>query len=309
MNLLFLVAARRSGTTLLRLMLDMHPDVMWHRGWETVAEAIEAFEKDGERPQNIAVDGLSPFVATGLADMQQKLTEQLTSLAQGSGKKIVGATCHVGFAHLAKIWPNAKFIHLIRDPRDIGISNMKLGWSGHYYASSDTWVEAETAWNKLSPQLTSEQSVNIRYEDLISSPETELRGLCDFIGVPYADTMFDYVKQGKYSYPKKELAYRWKDKIREADAVLIEAQARPLMAAHGYEQIAPEAQYSPMQIAQFKRQDKWAKRRRRIKEKGFFYTVLTKITRTINLPSLNKVVANIDAKKRAKHLANLEKNY
>lgn len=308
MELIFLVAARRSGTTLFRLMLDGHPDVMWLRGWETVAKAIEAFEQ-GSALQAVAVDGLAPFQATDVVSLKRQLLDQLVALGKTSGKDFVGATCHVGFQYLARLWPDAKFVHMVRDPRDIAISNMKLGWSGHYYAAGDTWVEAETAWDELTLSLPAGQCYDLRYEDLITEPVTELKTLAAFLDIPYSDALFNYVKDGKYGYPIKGLAYRWGEKIGNDDAALVEAKARPLMIRRGYDPVSLETKYSSAQLATFRFKDRWVKRLRRIKGEGLFYTLFTKLARSVKLPFLDRMVEKMGDKKRVEHLAKLEKNY
>lgn len=293
----------------MRLMLDGHPDLTWHRGWEGVADAIAALAEPGATAQRVAVDGLEPFTATDLNGLKRNLADQITALAAASGKAHFGATCHVGFEGLAKLWPDAKFIHLVRDPRDVAISNMTLGWSGHYYTSSESWIDAERAWERLSGHLNEDKRFDIRYEDLVATPEAELKRLCRFLGLPYSDRMFSYVKAGKYSYPKKELAQRWRKKIQSGDVALIEAKARHIMPSRGYEPAEREKQYSALQLARFRAADRWTRRLHRIRSNGLLHVGLRKVARMLNLPALNRYLAKVDEKKRARSLLELEKNY
>jgi len=52
-------------------------------------------------------------------------------------KQFVGATVHRKFDKLLMIWPDAKFIHVVRDPRDVARSVVKMGRVGHVYYGAD----------------------------------------------------------------------------------------------------------------------------------------------------------------------------
>ena len=305
----FLVAARRSGTTLFRLMLNGHPEVTWQRGWEQVADAIDHLTGSASEPSTIRLEEFPEFTAASTNELKTRLEGNVEQLLRDDSKRVFGATVHVGFTAMQKLWPNAKYVHLIRDPRDIAISHMKLGWAGHYYFAADAWVEAEHDWDKLSRTLTDDQFIELKYEDLVAEPESELRRVCEFLEIEYSENLFDYINTSKYSYPKKELAYRWRTQLTPEQAQQVESRHRDLISSRGYETSANEQTYSPRQIAHFKLSNTWTKRMKRIRENGLSHVLLDKLARDLNLKFLKKRMEKAELAKREQHLTSLEKNY
>jgi hypothetical protein len=305
----FLVAARRSGTTLIRLMLNGHPAATWHRGWEQVADAIGNLTHCSNGPKVVRLEDFEDFSVTTRDELKSTLDNKIARLLADQTKQVFGATCHVGFKAMPQVWPNAKYIHLIRDPRDIAISHMKLGWAGHYYFAAEAWVEAERDWDTLSERLSDDQYIELKYEDLVETPETELRRICEFLSIDYTEKLFDYVNTSNYSHPKKELAYRWREQLTEEQALQVESQIRSLITSRGYETSPGERRYSGIQVAQFKLSNTRTKRMKRIKENGLLHVLMDKLARDLNLKFLKKRIAKADAIRREQHLSSLEKDY
>ena len=305
----FLVAARRSGTTLFRLMMNGHPDVVWQRGWERVADAITAFSGGSSEPQSMALEDFKDFSVTNQAELKDQLEQKIDAVMTDQQRSVFGATVHVGFKAMPKVWPSAKFIHLIRDPRDIAISHVKLGWSGHYYYAADPWIDAERDWDTLSATLSSEQYIDVKYEELVANPEVELKRVCEFLNIGYTKKLFDYVNTSSYSYPKKELAYRWREQLNDEQTNLVESRIHGLMQTRGYEPTAEPKQYSGLQVAKFKVNNTWTMRMKRIKERGLSHVLMDKLSRDLNLKFLKKRMAKAEIEKRKQHLSSLEKNY
>ena len=108
------------------------------------------------------------------------------------GKPHVGATVHRNFDRLRFLWPDAQYIHLIRDPRDVARSVLQKGWAGNIYQASEFWIQAENCWDSLVTQLSSDQAIQIHYEDLVRRNEVVLTEICRFVGVDYSQKMLDY---------------------------------------------------------------------------------------------------------------------
>ncbi len=290
-------------------MLNGHPQVVWQRGWETVADAITNFGQGTLDSQLIELEDFQHFTATNRDDLKLHLDEKIGRLLAEQNKDVFGATCHLGFKALPNVWRSAKFIHLIRDPRDIAISNMKLGWAGHFYFASEAWAEAERDWDFLSTILPDDQIMDIRYENLVANPEIELRRVCDFLGIEYTANLFDYVNTSSYSYPKKELSFRWREQLSRKEVQLIESRIRLLMADRGYEVSTDEKKFSSAAVARFKLRSVWAKRMKRIKRYGLLHVLMDKLARLLNWKLLINSMAKAEAAKGKKHLSRLEKNY
>ena len=187
----------RSGTSLLRAMLGQHPNIAagLETYWFDIDWADLAGENSRERLRRLAV-----FYSRDLPELEQLaaqspnvgafLTELFDDYVRKQGKarwaeKTPGNIIH---AHrLFQLWPNAKLIHVVRDPRDVFASHRQAKkWDDPAYFA-DMWCKffgaAEKA--KQAPPWGKDQFLEIRYERLVTNPETVMRGIIDVIGEPW----------------------------------------------------------------------------------------------------------------------------
>lgn len=235
----FLVGSERSGSTLLRLMLDHHPEIAFEKEFDFVVAKLS----DTGRPPPMrtyldwieTVRGADYAVdpALGYEDLVNDFLHQ--KQAASGGKEHVGATIHRNFDRLRFVWPDARYIHLIRDPRDVSRSVLQKGWAGNLYQAPELWVTAERCWDALAPHLSPEQSIEVRYEDLVARPEAELARICAFIGVPYSPAMLDYPSDARqYPPPDPSLALQWRTKLSPREVATVELRTGSLMERRGY---------------------------------------------------------------------------
>jgi Sulfotransferase family len=132
---------------------------------------------------------------------------------QNKGKALVGhknadPTVPPDIRTLHTLWPNAKFVHLIRDGRDVCLSvngwrlakNLKKAFSNWNEAPVSTaalWWEWQVSLGReagipLGPELYRE----FRYESMVAHPAETCAELCVFMGVPYDDTMTTFYEGG-----------------------------------------------------------------------------------------------------------------
>jgi hypothetical protein len=239
----FLVASQRSGTTLLRLMLDQHPEIAFQHEFEL---AIEQVTDSGEWPP---IDDYHAWLETNRdfhhsgytidpsLDYPHLVDSFLRQKQAVSGDKpIVGATVHLHFDRLIHLWPNARFIHLLRDGRDVTRSVLAKQWAGNSYHAAGWWLDAEGCWTTLASHLDEDQKIEVRYEDLVVEPERELRRLCAFIGVQFHEAMLEYTRNAvQYPRPDPKLACQWKSKLPEREVRSIESRIGSMLAERGYE--------------------------------------------------------------------------
>ena len=104
---------------------------------------------------------------------------------------------------LIGLYPHARFIHLVRDGRDVACSykNLKQLTSGsdNFPNLTDNIGEIAAEWaennDAIADFLQAEASANsllVKYEDLIVSPEETSKTICEFLGVPFDKTMLEY---------------------------------------------------------------------------------------------------------------------
>jgi len=235
----FIVGALRSGTTLLRLMVDHHPDICIFGEFEYAVRWIE----DGNPPplheyhRQLRADRV--FRADGLEidpslDYQGLVRSFLQQATESSGKPIRGAAIHSNFHELPPLFPDAKLIHLLRDPRDVSRSCIGMGWVGNPYYGTKYWMEPVLRWRALEPSLSPSQKHELRYEDLIRDPVGELTKICEFLGVDFDEAMLSYPGDSTYASPDVGLVEQWRRKLSDDEVMWIESVCSPLMDEVGY---------------------------------------------------------------------------
>jgi hypothetical protein len=235
----FLVGSERSGTTLLRLMLDHHPEIAFEKEFDfAVAKVSDA----GELPSlHSYLDWIATVHGAGYAinrslGYRDLVNDFLRQKQAASGDKpYVGATIHRNFDRLRFLWPDARYIHLVRDPRDVARSVVQKGWAGNIYQASDFWIQAENCWDSLLPHLASDQVIEIHYEDLVTRTTAVLGEICGFIGVEYSEQMLEYPADApQYPPPDPNLVAQWKTELAARDVTMVEVRTARLMESRGY---------------------------------------------------------------------------
>lgn len=237
----FLVGAERSGTTMLRLMLNSHPEIAWQNEFEF---AVDKVSDNGDFPKMADFyEWLSLHRIFNSSDLKIDrdldypclIEDFLNQRSVNDSAVITGATVHRHFDRLSIIFPEAKYIHFIRDGRDVALSNIGMGWAGNVFTGVQRWVDAEQLWDRVCSNLTKDQYIEIRYEELVSSPFEVLNKLCEFLGVAYHDGMLLYHKETNYSLPDASHVQSWKRKLSDSDVSLIEGRAHKMLISRNYE--------------------------------------------------------------------------
>jgi hypothetical protein len=190
---IFIVGCPRSGTTLLRLILDSHPNIScgpeshfltdmegivgryWHRitpfgfaktYWhEKIAEFFDSFQMEHARAR-----GKSRW-----ADKTPKYSIKL--------------------AFINDVFPDAQVVHVIRDPYDVVASHReRWGYKSALECANRTWREYITSARSVGTTLPPERYREVRYEELVAKPEAVVRSLIEYLGEPWTETILDYQK-------------------------------------------------------------------------------------------------------------------
>ena len=235
----FIVGPERAGSTLLRLILGHHPDICrcdemnyvtpaLGRGFDTAAYATYL-----RRHPEFAVAGFGIDTALSFEGLARSF---LVQRQNQDGCSTVGATVHHRFDALDEIWPDAKFIFLNRDPRDVARSCVRMGWAGTCWHGTAGWLEAQWMWERLKSRLEPKQIIEIRYEDLVSRSVPVLSELCTFLGVDWAPQMLEIEHDTTYQRPNPRLAESWRQRASKAQIIEVEARAGlAVLERAGYE--------------------------------------------------------------------------
>lgn len=262
------LGVRRSGTTLLRVMLDRNaelavPDESYfvpqlarrHHGAIDPARFVD----DLRRLPTLAEWGLSPErvgerLRPGMTG-GEAIACVFETYAVERSKARWGDKTPLYMQHLPlleRLFPTARFVHLIRDGRDAALSYLSVprgimteGW-GHPRDArgfARQWATEIRSARGLGDRVGSGRYLELRYEALVADPVAELRRVCDFAGLRYDDVMLGYVghtdaarkeHQKRLNEPPRVGVRDWRTEMSADDQVAFEATAGDLLAELGY---------------------------------------------------------------------------
>jgi hypothetical protein len=172
---------------------------------------------------------------------------------------------------LHTLWPNARFIHIIRDGRDVCLSVMTWSKADRATGFFRTWAEdpVSTAalWWMCNVRHGREEGEplgqhlyhEICYESLVTDPAKECAKLCAFLGVPYDDAMPRYHEHRPTVAPGLEADHawlpltpglrNWRSQMPAEDVERFEAAAGDLLDDLGYDRAAPNLRPEAMRYA------------------------------------------------------------
>ena len=207
----FVVGVTRSGTTLLRLMLDAHPELAIPPETHFVPQLIKAAKKRGASADDVAnvVIEHRQFGDFGLddevlrarfhdlskVDPSSAVRTFFELYAEREGKQRWGDKTPNYIKRMRQIqrWvPEARFVHMIRDGRDAALSRRKrlLKEPPPMDLVAHRWQrkieKARTDSNDLSHYM------ELRYEDLLTDTEGSLRRVCEFLDLAFDPVMLTY---------------------------------------------------------------------------------------------------------------------
>jgi hypothetical protein len=296
----FLVGSTRSGTTLLGLLLGHHPAVCCPGEFELAIDLVS----DGGRfpPLGVYREWLAlnrHFLALKLEidpsldyrELVNDLLLQMKRNADPDGKPIVGVLVHRHYDRLLHLWPRARFIHLVRDARDVCASWLRLGWVGNAWAGAREWQAGERLWDRVAASLPPEQRHELRFEDLLAAPRAELERLCRFLRVPFAEAMLEYPRDTTYEPLDPSQAGKWRSQLSARAIRQIEAGAGELLERRGY----VRSRLPPLRVGALRRrllalEDRVGRMRGRRRTYGFRLWLEDVLARRIGSPSWNRSV-------------------
>lgn len=190
---LFIVGMPRSGTTLIEQILASHPEVYGAGELALFAETVAAYAEISRGDDNSLPPETLSLVAEDLANVGRNYVDKLRKHAPSSPfitNKMPGNFLHLGLISLAL--PEAKIIHLNRDPMDNCLSiYKKLFAHGHQYAYNPEWLgeyyhlylQLMEHWRRVLPG----RFFDLCYEKLVRDQDGETRRLLDYCGLGWHD--------------------------------------------------------------------------------------------------------------------------
>ncbi|KQI73618.1 hypothetical protein AN191_01695 [Loktanella sp. 5RATIMAR09] len=284
--------ALRSGSTLLRLMLDANTniscpaetDFMFDhllpdaRSYRYDLSALQSDRMYRAFEERYKADEMSP-------PTPERFLDQISE----NGAKTAVLVLHRGLSKALDVFPDARIIHLVRDPRDVARSSVGMGWAGHVYFGVDHWINTENEWHACQPQVAQTQSMTIQYEGLITAPEDTLSTISAFCGEDYDPKMLDYNLKSTYSKPDPTLIFQWKHKQTSDEVSLVEQKIGTLLSTSGY----TASGYLSAVPSTAKKLSLWAINKRgvwrfRFKRYGVYDTLVSFLSRRLHIAPLGR---------------------
>ncbi|MDP9068664.1 MAG: sulfotransferase [Actinomycetota bacterium] len=265
----FIVGSARSGTTFLRLTLNAHPDVAVPPESRFITElrqgrdqvdppsflqslaAHKRFEA-WDLPIEAVAEELAGAATVPYADA---VAAAYRAYARRRGKSRWGDKTPryvLNVPELAGLFPESRFIHLIRDGRDVALSYADVPFGPKNIAkAAELWANRVAAGLRDGRTLERGRYIEIMYADLVEDNEGEIKDICAFIGVPFVSSMLDpqetqkgaLARADKYNPHVKQQPIRrirsWKTDMPPEHVEIFEAVAGDVLSELGFERRYP----------------------------------------------------------------------
>lgn len=280
---LFVVGCGRSGTTLLRLMLDSHPALaipgeshfipaLWRsrrryrsngaldarrlagdvmrtphfRQWELPEERVR---------RRIDALGHRGFPSPGFPDVIEAV---FMGYADHHGKTRWGDKTPIyvlSIPLLAGLFPGARFVHVVRDGRDVALSYLSVPWGPKtIWQAARKWRRDVMAGIRAGGDLGPDRYLELRYAELVDSPAIVLQRICGFASLPFSEAMLSYHRDAEVriqSRPERTVFHTsvtkpvtgglrdWRTQMPDPQVRAFEAVAGDLLGRLGFERRHP----------------------------------------------------------------------
>lgn len=202
MPLVFIGGMPRSGTTLLRVMLDSHPDVRCGGETRVIPRLLNlrhSWLKAPFESQRLQEAGITPDV------LDRAVGEFMLEIIARHGKPAKRLCNKDPFTlksaeYIKSLFPNARFLYLVRDGRAVAhsIVSRKVTISGFnitdYRQCLKKWNSATSSMYEQCKNLGPQVCLPVYYEELVLHPEKTLRDLLKFLDLPWSDTVLHHEK-------------------------------------------------------------------------------------------------------------------
>jgi hypothetical protein len=274
---IFVVGCPRSGTTLLRLMLDAHPSLAIPPESHFIPLVAQVRSRY-DQPSGFDAEHMAADVMRGLRFRDWHLSDDAvraairernpTTLASAIecffvayadahgkarwGDKTPGYSIELPL--ISALFPEAVFVHLIRDGRNVALSLMEVPRPPRSFAEAAQVWRARVSTGRADGSALGDRYLELRYESLVEDPESSLKQICSLAALEYTPAMLDYHREDPAaSVPERNWGHHrnlampptaglrdWREHMSEADQQLFEAVAGDELSELGYERRFPE---------------------------------------------------------------------
>jgi len=268
-RLIFVGGAMRSGTTLVQNILDSHPDIFGGPEFRHIPDIIDLRNKLHE---TIKLKKIHEFCSCDDADryIYTLIESLLLPLADKNKCRYLSEKWPYNilvFSELKSVCPGSRFIRVVRDPRAVIASEIKVREKRHekkipsnYDGSLSDFMEIIGKTKTLflsgaaSTNIAPERELIVEYEKLVADVESETRRICKFLEIPWSAEMMypakkkhlgeeamtrigvHYTKESFNRNPETTSIDRWKNELTSIRKALIAVYFRDMkeLANFGY---------------------------------------------------------------------------
>ena len=272
---IFVVGMPRSGTTLLASLLSAHSAIaigpetnyfsrMWKpltrgRGlcdWEAVETTlVQWLEKPTLQSMDLPVrqllDTFRETWKTGTLTHRFILSHIMEQYAERRGKAIWGEKTPEHFMYvpaIKRVFPDARIIAIIRDPRDVHLSLVKVPWNrGNAFNHALQWRGYQILSQRYQ-NLFRGYYMTVRFEDLIRDPRSEMKRLLSGLHQRFEEDMLVRYRQEPLFDPQQEPwkkhasapidaanAYKWRTQMADEEIGIFSRVCGSYLTRYGYE--------------------------------------------------------------------------
>lgn len=270
----FIAGCERSGTTMLGAMLGSSPSTLTTPESQFVIHLLpRAYEAIPNKELEQIIAGLCGHWRLriwGIGDLRTRLSRALAASGASYGYRQVisqvirlysedvakipasiwidHTPTHIKFVdRLLKIFPDARFIHIVRDGRAVASSLQQLTWGPNTtYKAAEWWSRMVCMGATAEIRYGPSRIMRVRYEDVVLEPEKTMREVCKFAGIEFRDFMIEgggfivppYTKRQHSlvgSRPDCRRATEWKTKLTPREIELFEYRSGDVLKYFDYE--------------------------------------------------------------------------
>jgi hypothetical protein len=215
----FIIGTERSGSNLLRLILNTHsriavphpPHVVRYfaplevaygdlagcdRAFAALVDDVLAFVRLHIYPWDVPIDRARVFREASPRDSFGITAALYDQYREHAGKARWGCKSTFMIDYTGRVlsrFPDARLIYLTRDPRDVAASSRKSVFNPfHPYFTAELWARQQRTGLALLRSLPPATILHVRYEDLVAEPAATVARVCDFLGEAYEEPMLRY---------------------------------------------------------------------------------------------------------------------
>jgi protein-tyrosine sulfotransferase len=259
-NPIFIGGVPRSGTTLLRVILDTHPRI--HCGTELrVVQSLTSLWSSVEQSgQPLLADAYDVDTEELRRIFGELLMSFLEPAWRASGKPRVAEKTPFNvlvFPELRRLFPDSPLVHVIRDVRDVVASRLErertaskaVDTAAVAAARAEEWVRTMAVRRKiLADEQLSRAYYEIRYEQLVQNPREVLEPLFEFLEEPFEPGVLDFHRVSRNVDGTEEWSAaavqrpifasscgRWRQSLSDEEHAAVMRAARPVLEELGYD--------------------------------------------------------------------------